>query len=60
LLVRYDATLKRPRRSAQSLTKYAVENRYPAMWATARQMKSALHIAERIRRDLRVRLGLSA
>jgi hypothetical protein len=58
LLLPYDATLAPLRRSAASLTKYAVEYRYPGLRATTRQMRSALRIAERVRRELRARLGL--
>ena len=58
LLLPHDATLAPLRRSVTSLTKYAVEYRYPAMRATTRQMKSALRVAERVRTELRARLGL--
>jgi HEPN domain-containing protein len=58
LLLPHDASLKPLRRSVSSLTKYAVEYRYPGMRATTRQMQSALSIAERVRRELRARLGL--
>jgi hypothetical protein len=59
LLLPHDATLKPLRRSVASLTKYAVEHRYPGASATARQMRSALTIAERVRGEIRARLGLS-
>ena len=58
LLLPHDATLAALRRSAASLTKYAVEYRYPGMRATTRQMKSALKVAERVRAEARTRLGL--
>ncbi len=58
LLLPHDATLKPLRRSVASLTKYAVEYRYPGMWANKRQMQSALRTAERVRSELRVRLSL--
>jgi hypothetical protein len=58
LLLPHDATLKRLRRGANSLTKYAVEYRYPGLWASHRQMQSALRIAERVREEIRARLGL--
>lgn len=58
LLLPYDATLSSLRRSVAGLTKYAVEYRYPGMRATTRQMRSALRIAERVRSELRARLGL--
>src|SRR5262249_48984608 len=57
-LLPHDATLGPLRRSVASLTKYAVEYRYPGLRATTRQMRSALRIAERVRTDLRRRLGL--
>jgi hypothetical protein len=55
-----DATLAPLRRGVASLTKYAVEYRYPGMGATTRQMRSALRIVERVRIELRARLGLPA
>lgn len=58
LLLPHDATLRALRRRVASLTKYAVEHRYPGMWATTRQMQSALKIAERVRGEIRARLGL--
>ena len=58
LLLPHDATLAPLRRSVSSLTKYAVEYRYPGMRATTRQMQSALRFAERVRSELRLRLGL--
>jgi HEPN domain-containing protein len=58
LLLPHDSTLAPLRRGIASLTKYAVEYRYPGLRATTRQMQSALRIAERVRRELRARLGL--
>jgi HEPN domain-containing protein len=58
LLLPHDATLAPLRRSVASLTKYAVEFRYPGVQATTRQMRSALRIADRVRAELRRRLGL--
>jgi len=58
LLLAHDPGLAPLRRSVASLTKYAVEYRYPSMRATTRQMKSALRVAERARTDARARLGL--
>ena len=58
LLLPHDATLAPLRRSVPSLTKYAVEYRYPGMSATTRQMQAALRTMERVRRELRARLGL--
>ena len=60
LLLPHDATLTPLRRRAASLTRYAVEYRYPGMRATTRQMLSAVKSAERVRRELRARLGLPA
>src|SRR5262249_38640420 len=58
LLLPHDATLAPLRRSVASLTKYAVEYRYPGVRAKTRQMQSALKVAERVRTELRDRLGL--
>ena len=58
LVLPHDPSLAQLRRSAISLTKYAVEYRYPSMRATTRQMKSALRVAERFRTEVRARLGL--
>jgi hypothetical protein len=58
LLLPHDATLAPLRRSVASLTKYAVEYRYPGLRATTRNMKSALRIANRTRSAVCARLGL--
>jgi len=58
LLLPHDATLLSIRRGASSLTKYAVEHRYPQKQATTRQMEAALRNAGRVRAELRARLGL--
>jgi HEPN domain-containing protein len=58
LLLPHDATLAPLRRGLKSLTGYAVEFRYPGVRATTRRMQAALRQAERVRRELRVRLGL--
>jgi HEPN domain-containing protein len=58
LLLIHDSTLAPLRRILVGLTKYAVEYRYPGMRATTRQMQSALKAADRVRRELRARLGL--
>src|ERR1700731_1859261 len=58
LLLPHDATLAPLRRSVAGLTKYAVEYRYPGIRATTRQMQSTLRIAQRVRREIRARLGL--
>lgn len=59
LLLPHDATLAPLKRAAAGLTKYAVEHRYPGARATTRQMLAALRNAERVRKELRVRLRLS-
>jgi hypothetical protein len=46
------------RRGLRSLTRYAVEFRYPGVRATTQRMQAALRHAERVRRELRARLGL--
>ena len=58
LLLPHEATLAPLRRGLRSLTRYAVEFRYPGVRATTRRMQAALRQAERVRRELRVRLGL--
>jgi len=60
LLVPYDATLSSLRRRIPSLTKFAVEYRYPGVRATTRQMRAALRALEIARSELRARLCLSA
>jgi hypothetical protein len=59
MLLPHDATLAPLRRGAASLTRYAVEYRYPGLRATTRQMQAALRTMERVRAELRARLGLS-
>jgi HEPN domain-containing protein len=58
LLLPHDATLASLRQGLRSLTRYAVSFRYPGVRATTRRMQAALRQAERVRRELRVRLGL--
>jgi HEPN domain-containing protein len=58
LLLPADTTLGLLRRGLASLTRYAVEYRYPGLRARTREMRSALRIAERVRIELRTRLGL--
>lgn len=58
LLVPHDATLATLRRGLRSLTPYAVNFRYPGVRATTRRMQAALRYAERVRTELRARLGL--
>ena len=59
LLLPHDATLKPIRRGLKSLTRYAVEYRYPGRRASGPQMQSALQKAERVRLEIRTRLGLA-
>jgi HEPN domain-containing protein len=58
LLMPHDATLAPLRRILHSLTRYAVGYRYPGLRSTTRQMTAALRHAERVRREVRSRLGL--
>ncbi len=58
LLLPHEATLAPLRRALRSLTRYAVQPRYPGVRATTRRMQAALRQAERVRRELRARLGL--
>ncbi|MCI0640943.1 MAG: HEPN domain-containing protein [Gemmataceae bacterium] len=58
LLLPHDASLAPLRRGLASLSRYAVDYRYPGERATTRHMKAALRHAERVRREIRERLGL--
>ena len=58
LAVPHDATLKSLLRGLRFLTVFAVEYRYPDADATARQAKSALRWAARVRLEIRKRLKL--
>ena len=60
LLLPHDPTVRPLTRGLRSLTRYAVEYRYPSERATTKQMQSALRTAGRVRKELRVRLGLPA
>src|SRR5260370_9995103 len=59
LLLPHDPSLKKLARGLVSLSRYAVDIRYPGKRASTRQMLAALRHAERVRRELRARLGLS-
>jgi len=59
LLLPHDSTLKGVRRSLTTLTDFAVDYRYPGMSGTTRQAKAALRAAERVREELRRRLGVN-
>jgi HEPN domain-containing protein len=54
----FDSTMHSLRRGLKTLTRYAVEFRYPGFNATKRQAESARRWAERVRRAIRTRLGL--
>jgi hypothetical protein len=58
LLLPRDAGLRRVRRQLESLTRYAVDIRYPDAEATRRRALAALRHAENVRREIRTRLGL--
>jgi HEPN domain-containing protein len=58
LLLPHDATFAALRRCLTSLSRYAVGYRYPGLRATRRRMEAALRHAERVRGEVRVRLGL--
>lgn len=58
LLLPHDATLAPLRRSLRFLTPYAVNIRYPGVRATTRRMRTTLRQAERVRTEVRARLGL--
>ena len=57
-LLPHDATLAPLRRGLKGLTRHAVDYRYPGLRARTREMQTALRIAERVRAELRTRLGL--
>jgi HEPN domain-containing protein len=58
LLLPNDATLRVVRRGLDGLSRFAVDYRYPGFHANARKAKAALQMAERIRLEVRTRLGL--
>jgi hypothetical protein len=58
LLLPHDGTLAPLRRGLRSLSRYAVDYRYPGVRATTRRMQAALRHAERVRTELCTRLGL--
>jgi HEPN domain-containing protein len=60
VLLPHDGTLKPLRRILVSLSRFAVDYRYPGQDATTRQARSALRQLDRIRRTIRQRLGLLA
>jgi HEPN domain-containing protein len=58
LLLPHDHTLEALRRLLVALTPFAVDYRYPGESATRREARTALRSAERVRRELRLRLRL--
>ena len=58
LLRPHDPSIERLRRSAESLSRYAVRFRYPGKNASKRQALAALRRAENVRKEIRTRLGL--
>jgi HEPN domain-containing protein len=60
LLVPRDAALRPLRRGLLFLSQFAVVYRYPGANATKRQAQAAIRWAERVRREVRMRLGLNA
>ena len=59
LLLPHAVSLARLRRGLASLGRYAVDYRYPGRTATRRNMQSALRHADRLRREVRTRLGVA-
>lgn len=58
LLLSPDPTLRQLRRGCKSLSRFAVDYRYPGVTATSRQVNAAVRLAQHLRRTLRLRLGL--
>jgi hypothetical protein len=58
LLLAFDASLKKLRRSIVPLSRYAVDYRYPDENATKRESAAALRRAAKVREQIRIRLGL--
>jgi HEPN domain-containing protein len=58
LLLPHDGSLKVIRRPLLPLTRFAVAFRYPGKNATRRQSQAALKQVERVRNEIRARLGL--
>lgn len=57
-LVPPDSTLKALRRGLASLTRFAVDVRYPGASVSARQARMAIRLAERVQPVIRMRLGI--
>jgi HEPN domain-containing protein len=58
LLLPNDGSLRRLLRVVQGLSRYAVEYRYPGIRATRRQALAAQRKMDRVRAEVRRRLGL--
>ena len=58
LLLPSDPTLAPLWKGLRTLSRYAVEYRYPGITATQKQMETALRQVERIRNEVRQRLSL--
>ena len=58
LLVPHDASLRSLRRTLVTLSRYAVDYRYPDENATKREAAAALQQATKVRTQIRLRLGL--
>lgn len=59
LLLPHDQSLSSLRRGLAALSHFAVDYRYPGIRATTRQMRAAFRHAQRVRVEIRARLGLS-
>jgi HEPN domain-containing protein len=58
LLLARDPSLRAVRHGLKTLTRYAVDYRYPGFNANARKAQAAFRWATQIRREVRLRLGL--
>jgi HEPN domain-containing protein len=58
LLLPGDSTLRSLRRGARSLRRFAVDARYPGMWASSRQANASWQNVQRMRTEVRKRLGI--
>jgi HEPN domain-containing protein len=59
LLIPSDRHFRSLRRGSDTLTRFAVEFRYPGLWVSAKRAKWALRKAKTFRKEVRLRLGLS-
>jgi HEPN domain-containing protein len=57
-LIPGDPSLRSLRRGTKTLTRYAVEYRYPGLKTQGRQVRTAFHKASVFRAEMRKRLGL--